>query len=248
MIRFDGAHLKIERAEHHIADLNSKVNSFLKSDFYSLWVDEDPQTGNSRLKFGSSRSLPPEIPLIIGDAIHNLSSALDFIIGDIVWERLRERPRRLTFPFRKLRSELIGTIQSGKIHKADSTLCDLIVDTIKPYDGGNDPLMALHELELIDKHKLVIPLVQVTALNGIDFEDENRNVWKNVSLSVDRAGRIFKAVESSAKIHIKKYGQPSFEILFDDGFPLEYEPIIPALYQFAQLITNIVKIFERHYV
>jgi hypothetical protein len=247
MIQFDGSRLKIKRAKHHIMDLNTIVSSFLKTDFYSLVVDQDPQSGNYILKFGSVKSLPPDIPTIIGDAIHNMSSALDLIIGDIVWEKLRERPKRLTFPVLKLRSELIGIIKHGKIHEADSSLCDLIADVIKPYEGGNDPLLALHELDIIDKHRLVIPVIQATELNGVDFHDDNGNEFCGTGFSVDRAGHIFNAIETSAKIHIDNYGQPSFEVLFDQGLPLEGEPIIPTLHQFAQLVTNIVEIFEKHY-
>ena len=46
-----------------------------------------------------------------------------------------------------------------------------IIETLKPYQGGNDPLFALHQLDIIRKHKRllganIIPVYKISIVPG----------------------------------------------------------------------------------
>lgn len=81
---FEGSRLKIKRAKKHISDLQYYVDSFIKKQPYRIVTEQDPETSNLRWVIRVRKQLPNDIPAIIGDAIHNLRSALDLLACDLV--------------------------------------------------------------------------------------------------------------------------------------------------------------------
>jgi len=87
------------------------------------------------------------------------------------------KPDRYTkFPFYETRSELVGAM-NGKL-KAAPEISRLIRDEIKPYKGGNGLLYGLHDLDIVDKHRLLIPIVSIVELRGASGEDERGGRFK----------------------------------------------------------------------
>src|SRR5437879_2920965 len=102
--------------------------------------------------------------------------------------------------------------------------------------GGNDPLCDLHDLDILDKHFLIVP-----ALAEIQFgEVAMRFGLQNVG----RFGFVptcdIVETESSKDVTIgaiqpRHYRNPPFQILFGPG-PFEYKSVIPTLHQLSQLV------------
>jgi len=236
--------LKIERAKHHIKELDTKLRAFLDTDFYALSVQADPGTGDNSLKFQITKSFPIETTLITGDAVHNLRSALDLAWAKLIRKRLPAIFDKFTkFPIRDSRNELIAALKGRKIHKSYPSLFDLVL-SIKPYKGGNDALFALHELDILDKHRLLLPVVGVVALHGVDAEDDRNNRFTNMTLITTSAFGTLVPLKTASNLHIKKYGEPSFQVYFDKGLPMERKPLIPTLEQFVELASNVVDLLD----
>ncbi len=124
---FHAAKLKIKRANKHIVDLDNLLAEFVKTDFYTINTDFDTNTGKNRIQL-QLKPISDESALLIGDAIHNLHSALDFMMYEILGI---QDDRDIKFPFRETRSELVGAVQKGQIQTAGSIVCDLIINTSK---------------------------------------------------------------------------------------------------------------------
>lgn len=242
---FSGSSRKIERANQHIQELNSSLTTFLKTDFYSLHVNSN-DAGQDVLTL-DSKPLPCDIPLVIGDAIHNLRAALDLMACEIVMKAGGTCTRYTNFPVRETRQELVGALNGGEIKVAGQDICDLILDVIKPYKGGNEPLWSLHQLDIIDKHRLLIPIVSVTQLSGVCAHTENNVRFENIGLLVGEGGRL-NVIATSAKLHITNYGQPTFGVFFRQGEPFENQPLVPTLHQLAQIVTGVVQAIEKAYL
>src|SRR5882762_8309674 len=75
---FRDARLKVERAKKHIEDLQAAIVAL--EDTYRATVEQHPDaTGQSLIhEFPEIENAFEDLSLIIGDAIHNLRSALDF--------------------------------------------------------------------------------------------------------------------------------------------------------------------------
>jgi len=52
----------------------------LDSDLTRLTIEDDFEPGQQRVKVVRITEFPPSIPLIIGDAVHNLRTAFDYIM------------------------------------------------------------------------------------------------------------------------------------------------------------------------
>ncbi len=244
---FTASKLKIGRAYKHITDLNSLLSEFGKTDFCRLRVDVDPNTGYNTLKVESISPIPSDIPLIIGDIVHNLHSALDLVICEILINAGKTLDGTTKFPFFKFRQELIGQINSGKLKAVGRDIYELIIDTIKPYRGGNDALYGLHDLDILDKHRSLILVLSIVGVDGVCAEDENHNVFENCGIRV-RHDRMSGLISTGSKLHIKSYGKPTLEIYFGQGQPFEKQSVISTVQQLAQLVQGIVQIIEQTYI
>lgn len=67
--------MKVNRADHHIRDLNAKITAFLAPGLYELVPMRSPDRQGLTLKVHTD--LPAELGLVVGDALHNLRSGLD---------------------------------------------------------------------------------------------------------------------------------------------------------------------------
>jgi hypothetical protein len=82
--RLEGIKLKIERAKNHIRDLESVIVPFLDTEPYTHAADLLPQISHYSIRLATVKPLPSCIPIIIGDAIHNVRSALDHLAWQLV--------------------------------------------------------------------------------------------------------------------------------------------------------------------
>lgn len=109
MTRFRGSRLKIERADKHVTDINSILEAYIGSDFYDLTVDKHSETGENFLRCNIKSKLEEEkIALIIGDALHNLRSALDLLYYETVGLCNGVPTKWTRFPFCDTRDDLVS--------------------------------------------------------------------------------------------------------------------------------------------
>jgi hypothetical protein len=242
-MKFSGPKLKIERAKQHINDLQARIREFETSGVYDLSIESDPDTGNDVLKVKIVKSVPYIFALIIGDTLHNLKSALDFAINDIVFSIAGVRDKHTRFPFRETRDELAAALKGGKVSQASEAILSLIMDVIKPYKGGNDALWALHDLNILDKHRLLLPVMQINAINDICYEYEGGEKIRMGTWIVTRTRTAsHKLMAQNVKITDK--GNAALLIVFDNGLPFESKPVIPTLEQFTELVSGVIEAFE----
>jgi len=98
--QFDGPRLKIGRAYKHINEIQSLLIEFAASDFYSVRIDYDAEKRANTVCFEIDKLKFPlyDSALAIGDAIHNLRSALDHLwysVRDALW---RDKQQMDSFP------------------------------------------------------------------------------------------------------------------------------------------------------
>ena len=76
---FHASRLKIERSNKHIADAKVIINASTHPESHRSVVQHDPKTGGKVIKYSlAKKAVLRDLALIIGDAIHNLKTALDY--------------------------------------------------------------------------------------------------------------------------------------------------------------------------
>jgi hypothetical protein len=234
---FEGARLKVKRANQHIDQLNTILTDFIKTDdFHRLSVLKN-EAGHYVLTYETIKQLPKDVPTILGDAIHNLRSSLDLATNEIV-----TNPGKYTrFPFQSSRKELIGSINGGSVKTAGTDIVNLIVNDIKPYKGGNGPLCALNDADIMDKHSLLIPVISVSALTNVNVV-AGRAIFTGCTFAVSGDGKL-NIVGFPENVELQGNVEPRFEVLFDKRI-FDGQPLIPTLHQLSQLVSGIMNQME----
>ncbi|PZR65211.1 MAG: hypothetical protein DLM71_00110 [Chloroflexi bacterium] len=184
MVPLHGARAKVVRAKEHLRSLEERVADFVESDPYRVVRDLDPQTGAHRRYAVIERQPPPELPLIIGDAVHNLRSALDHAIFEIATRaaagRLTHRQEeRLFFPIFSNRAKYANSLPVKHTMELLPLEVQEYVERRQPYNVDarrrrarlNDPLCVLQSMWNTDKHRT---LLLTAAIARLPFSEELR--------------------------------------------------------------------------
>ncbi len=173
--RFESALEKIERARKHIDDLHAEVEAFWSTDHCQIGeVEYESSVSSSTVKYQITRvdSLPNNIPLMVGDAAHNIRSALDHFAFAAV-----PTPNEDTaFPIWRKRNvaKPTGIQWQDKVdHQLKGASPRLLqaVKELEPWATGKEHhLWAIHELDRVDKHRLLISLAVVNKLILLEGE------------------------------------------------------------------------------
>lgn len=240
--RFVSARWKIKRANKHIAEIDALVSSFHEPDAYTVAEVRNPKTGQKFIEYGFAQRISvEELALAIGDAIHNLKCALDYAwigtIKEIVPAKITSKTK---FPIRSSRSELQSALGGIGIQNSHPTLYNLIVDDIKPYDGGDDLLCAIHRMDIGDKHKLLIPLLDIGVTN-LTIEDDKGDIRRHLCVFT-HGGAYRKPIEENQKL--KDKGDVSLKVVFQEQLPPMGGEVLPILHYFSTLVLKIVELLE----
>ena len=156
MPTFADARLKIGRANEHIRYIERRIRRLEES--YSATFDLHPKFRYPCIKYDlADKTAIDDISLLIGDALHNLKCALDYS-----WLIALERHApsaigsKTQFPAYASGDALKAALERSKIDVFSPRLFSLMLGKIKPYAGGNDAIWDVKELNILDKHRLLL--------------------------------------------------------------------------------------------
>jgi hypothetical protein len=165
--RFESALWKVDRARKHADDLEAEVRAFWAADPCEIETVGTPFAGHGFCRVKRITALPESIPLIAGDAAHNIRSSLDHFAWAAVSPQ--ERGAHTYFPVWNSaagRTRDKWQRQVGRQMKGVSAdLIEAVVE-LEAWETGRDSLLwAIHEVDRVDKHRLLLPVA--VALTGI---------------------------------------------------------------------------------
>lgn len=244
--------LKIGRAKHHINDLNRRISAYLSSRPLRLVTLGEPESDRETHFIKEEVPLPLDFALIIGDAVHNLRSALDVLMFSMIGGKAK-RPERVMFPFAKRADTLVSAMQNSEAQLAGEKVVAEI-ERLKPYPDGNKWLAALHALDIADKHKLIIPTTTTASMSAHELalmlpsivgrEGVNIVINKGTSFVSSSIGNRATRLANRRNIRPGEYErdiQPTFEIAFGEGQPMEGYPVIPVLLEMTNIVDTVVE-------
>jgi hypothetical protein len=235
---FRDARSKVKWAERHIYKLIDEYNALLKRDLAGLTIESYADTRRQVVTFGPAAEFPPAIPLIVGDAVHNLRTAFDYIIVAITGEE------RLALPVGKKRSDVEGTRYYGTIKCRFPELASFIIETIQPYHRGQFLLWELSELDRIDKHRLILKTRGEAHRLNVELENEGGKIIKTYFSAYPGKPSV-KMIDSAGPLKVKHQGHSAISVSFGPGTPLNGEPVLEALDKFSKFALKAIEAFER---
>jgi hypothetical protein len=249
--------LKIKRAKEHIASLERQLRTFLDSDPYKVGIRHDPQTHKPIYYVTSVEPTPDCLPLIAGDAIQNLTSALDHLAYQIVCSDTEDNPPNpnwIYFPIADSATKYEAK-KRGKMQGASQETFDAI-DLIKPYKEGNDLLWALYRVNNIEKHRLLLTVgsqaaginlgqLMANQLGGI-FPSEAITGFESMNVFLNPADKGFP-LKAGFELYIGAVDEKPnpkqqfrFNVVLSESGIIDGKPLLETVNQFTVLVESIV--------
>lgn len=156
--------LKMERAARHVSEMMRLVNDYWSTVPVELAKEVQP-TGAVGLRFRIHRTAPREISLAFGDVLHNLRSALDHLVWQLVLANGATPTNRNMFPIAQHSHKQFHKTAEERLQGTHAQVPSIVMG-FEPWPGGagiGSWLALLHRLEIADKHKLLVPMAAFTV-------------------------------------------------------------------------------------
>ena len=242
---FHGPKLKVRRAEYHISDLRTRIDTFLARDPYRIELAENPETGKPAWFVRITEDLSDDIPLVVGDAVHNLRSALDLLACDLVRLIPGKSDKGVAFPFANSEKKLKDEIKSRNIRRAGPDVVDRI-ERLKPYKGGCDALWAIHDLDITDKHKLILPTVFLGGIPNVatTFASGTTITFQDCFICPVYDGLKINFLAPFPDSNVGTKLPARFDVAFGEVEIFQSKAVVPTLRRLATLVHSIIAEFE----
>jgi hypothetical protein len=245
--------------------LEEEVASFLAAGTHT--VVRENQFDQRRYVF---KLVGPPVPLrfavLAGEIIHHLRSCLDHIVWALATRDGQTTDDRIAFPVCSTAGKFRKAVRNGIIRGVPDR-AEQLIEALQPYrsaDPPNSVVQVLHDLDIADKHKLLVVVSHMMVLGNTivvtrnDCADPNFGI-ELPSISVGKDGRPMAqypwAIEDGVEVHAVPYRskqKPELElemrsdmhVAFERIGTLTRQPIVPILIALCQEIERTIAQFE----
>jgi len=161
----DGPRAKLRRAHHHLEGLYDDFNRTVGPQQHSLVREDGDEPRTHIFRAQNVPPLPPDWGLIVGDFAHNLRSALDHLVWQLVLLSGSKPGRDNQFPICSAGTRYWCSKKDGTPSVRDRSLRGVAeqyrtpIDAVQPYRRGQDTELAflsgLADLSNFDKHRVI---------------------------------------------------------------------------------------------
>jgi hypothetical protein len=260
---------KVERAQKHLLELPSAIDTFHKSNPHAVSTRRDPQT--RKLIYYASRAEPVPLSLstIAGDAVQNLRAALDHLHQHLLMVGTNNpapsKGKEASF-YIDGDSNQPTHYRTSAPAKVQGLRQDAInaLNAVEPYKGGKGhDLWVLNELSNIDKHRTLVMV-------GSAYR--SMSMWPIMERLLERAGGLSIPAEAREALHKATFIRPAdrkcplkvgdelfvdaadaepdekiqflFDVAINEPQVVEAEPALETLQKLANLVARIIADFK----
>jgi len=147
--------IKLARARRHYTELETVLKMFLSTNPYKISTRRN-DAGKLVYYLSDVADAPAELSLIAGDVIQNLRSALDHLTYDLWLKEANGQSGQTKIYFPIDKDQASYDSNKARRTRGISAQSLAIIDSLRPYSGGNDVLWRIHTLNNRDKHRLLV--------------------------------------------------------------------------------------------
>jgi hypothetical protein len=255
---------KLEWADKHIVELQEVRDVWAEAQHNRVRSQDDPNTGDRTYWIDDAILIPDPVPLLVGDAVHNLRSGLDHLAHRLMVVATNSRGPfpHVYFPIGENASKY-KTEARRRINGARDGAMKAI-EAIQPYGGGaGEILWHLHSLDIIDKHQLLIAVGSANLRHSMSpthvagIKKRFLNVGLEVFTPVQDARAFMMASKNPSfplktghklavipKAEVSDEMHFAFEIAFGEPKVLAGDSVIETLSRMKQKVYEIIRDFD----
>ena len=244
-----GIAAKIRRADEHISTLDAEFDVFLK-EHYQITGSFDSNLRKYTFTALGSEALPTRFAVIVGEVAHHLRSALDHLVTQLQFFGAGDgKPDVLEFPICRTPKQFEEACRRGKLTGIPEAALKTI-GAVQPYRTSepvdSSALAVLHELDRIDKHRLLLVVVACVQMANTLKVDATRNVTITgmsppipPGVRPTKEGRAIFDVDFGEEFdpNISIDGNFGFQIVFDQPGVLMNLPVVQTLKKLRETVA-----------
>ncbi len=177
---------KIIRALEHVDTLEAELRAWLKvTPTYGLRFDITAETGWCSVMLTPQKGVvEPRFGVLLGDVVHNLRSALDYVVASLVEASNSTLVARHKFPIYADKTRYLKEVGTPAAPRSTGPLGGVrfggeLIESVQPYKRQPEPrvvqLWAVHRLSNADKHRQLTTSVTIPMPSGpIEFDHNGR--------------------------------------------------------------------------
>lgn len=159
---------KFDRADESIQNLNTEINTYLRDtpNLYETHRDFEKDGRDYVFRVRGNPNVPLRFPVIAGEIIHHLRSALDHLVVALAVSANQKVLNTHQFPICRSADKFQKAVTSGCIKGISASARDRI-EKAQPYFQAKPDdyiLTVLHELDIRDKHRVLLFAVAAASM------------------------------------------------------------------------------------
>lgn len=166
------AQASVDWAVSQLPSFVQRIEAWLRDNVYFRVEKTEPPITHSVLIASQKDRFPLTFNVEFGAYINAIRSSLDILATALAIRRGACRPDKAYFPV--ARSAAAFAAGSYKGHELVKGLPDterVVIESLKPYKGGNETLCTLHDLDIVRKHRRLIDVQASPASMTIKGSD-----------------------------------------------------------------------------
>jgi hypothetical protein len=201
----DGARKRIERANDHLNNLVSILETYATEHQNSFVVEHDHARNQPNVIMPVPKPFPWEIPFIVSDCVHNLRAALDYLMFELAREDSGD-------PHPEYTEFLICPLKKFNEHRVAR-------------DNNKGPLRYLSpsHVHRIEAYQPYMGVTWTETLRTLSNQDKHRQLiimrGQRITNITDGIGETFKGVGPD-RIDVQMERKTTVPITFEDGTPV----------------------------
>lgn len=244
---FESAKLKVERANHHIADIERQFAVFVKENPHRLSLRTNPQNGALDFRIRTGKDIPDSLALAVGDAVHNIRTALDHMTWEIVGEDGGTQDRYLKLPTGDNRTNFEAACQGLKTPRQE--IKDMF-KALEVFPGGvGSEMYSINLLDNADKHTVLRPVLRATTISHFKILNPDGTVMADVRDTTLIGGNGeymgLASVAGGASIELGNDAQATPDIFFEKVEGPFAHRVIPTLRHYSQAALETLSAVEQ---
>lgn len=223
--------------------LKSRLVAWRQNPPYRLVSDHDAETGEKLLRLRDVQLPPAIINAEVGFIVHAIRSALDVLINTLAERNGHIAPKDARFPIcRDIFDFRAGKHAGRKAIKRLSPADQTTIEDLEPWYGGKNPmLIALHDLDIMRKHRRLIAVTMEPYNLFVQGAQRGRPMR---FLPISAAFQNDAVVARLTPEFYDSYVELAFDITFNEAGIIANRPVLAALNDFADLASSIIGLFD----
>jgi hypothetical protein len=251
----EGCRLKLARAGVHLTELKEAVDQVVGPEPDRIPGELDPTGGQYLFRAQRDRQVPLVLSVIVGDVVHNLFTALDYLAWELAVAHRGRGDTSTAFPIFDCQKQYEAHAPGKLRHIHPSAQAQIEREQpfrVSPRDlhPSEHPLTWLYALEIRDKHR-TLNLTDISAsarLQGLPPHIYTPPGYSGFRRGSYQRGEVLASLtgfSSEPPLHVTL--EVLHEVAFEESGPAGGEEVLRALGRIAQHVQGVVDRFQRFF-